>query len=51
MRIYLDTSVYNRPFDDQTQARIALETLAYTVILQMIESGTSRTGQFYDVGI
>ena len=39
MRIYLDTSVYNRPFDDQTQARISLETLAYTVILQMIESG------------
>lgn len=39
MRMYLDTSVYNRPFDDQTQARISLETLAYTVILQMIESG------------
>jgi len=39
-RIYLDTSVYNRPFDDQTQPRIWLETLAFTVILQMVESGS-----------
>ena len=38
-RIYLDTSVYNRPFDDQTQPRIWLETLAFAVILQMVESG------------
>ncbi|MBN1993308.1 MAG: PIN domain-containing protein [Anaerolineae bacterium] len=38
MRIYLDTSVYNRPFDDQTQPRIWLETLAFSVILQMIEN-------------
>ena len=35
-RIYLDTSVYNRPFDDQSQPRIWLETLAFSVILQMI---------------
>jgi hypothetical protein len=26
MKIYLDTSVYNRPFDDQTQVKIFLET-------------------------
>ena len=38
MRVYLDTSVYNRPFDDQTQPRIWLETLAFVVILQMIEA-------------
>jgi len=38
-RIYLDTCVYNRPFDDQTQPRIWLETLAFSVILQMIENG------------
>lgn len=37
LRAYLDTSVYNRPFDDQAQARIWLETLALSVILQMIE--------------
>ena len=39
MRVYLDTSVYNRPFDDQAQPRISLETLAFVVILQMIEAG------------
>lgn len=38
-RVYLDTSVYNRPFDDQTQPRIWLETLAFAVILQMSEQG------------
>ncbi|MBN1890653.1 MAG: PIN domain-containing protein [Thermoflexales bacterium] len=42
MRIYLDTSVYNRPFDDQTQPRIWLETLATALILQMIESETAE---------
>lgn len=39
MRIYLDTSVYNRPFDDQSQPRIWLETLSFIVILQMVEAG------------
>lgn len=38
MKVYLDTSVYNRPFDDQTQPRIWLETLAFAVILQMVEA-------------
>lgn len=33
----MDTSVYNRPFDDQTQPRISLETQALIVILQMVE--------------
>ena len=40
MKVYLDTSVYNRPFDDQAQPRIWLETLAFAVILQMVEAGT-----------
>lgn len=39
MKIYLDTSVYNRPFDDQTQPRIWLETLALAIILQYVEAG------------
>lgn len=39
MKIYLDTSVFNRPFDDQTQPRIWLETLALALILQLIEGG------------
>lgn len=37
IRVYLDTSVYNRPFDDQTQKKIALETEAVKLIFQMIE--------------
>lgn len=36
MKIYIDNSVYNRPFDDQTQPRIWLETLAFSIILQMV---------------
>lgn len=39
MRIYIDTSVFNRPFDDQTQPRIILETQALRTILQLIEDG------------
>ena len=38
-RIYLDTSTYNRPFDDQSQPKIFLESQAITLIFQMIESG------------
>ena len=37
-RLYLDTSVYNRPFDDLSQPRVWLEALAFAVILQMLES-------------
>jgi hypothetical protein len=32
-RVYLDTSVYNRPFDDQSQPRIWLETVACSLLL------------------
>ncbi len=38
IKIYLDTSVYNRPFDDQSQPRIFIETLSFVVILGMIEA-------------
>ncbi|WP_287453945.1 PIN domain-containing protein [Leptolyngbya sp. UWPOB_LEPTO1] len=38
-RIYLDTSAYNRPFDDQTQPKIFLELQAVVIILQMVEAG------------
>jgi len=38
-KIYLDNSVYNRPFDDQTQPRIWIETLALSLVLHLIESG------------
>lgn len=38
MKVYLDTSVYNRPYDDQTQAKIYLETQAVLIILNLIET-------------
>jgi hypothetical protein len=37
-KIYLDTSTYNRPFDDQTQPKIFLETQAVIVIFQTIRA-------------
>ncbi|RUS93061.1 hypothetical protein [Trichormus variabilis] len=37
-RVYLDTSIFNRPFDDQTQPKIFLETQAVILILQMVEA-------------
>ena len=36
--VYLDTSIYNRPFDDQTQPKIYLETQAVILILQTVEA-------------
>lgn len=38
MRVYLDTSVYNRLYDDQTQAKVYLETQAVLIILNLIET-------------
>jgi len=37
LKVYLDTSAYNRPFDDQTQPKIFLESQAVAMILQMVE--------------
>jgi predicted nucleic acid-binding protein len=38
-RIYLDACCLNRPFDNQTQPRIALESQAILTILSQCESG------------
>ena len=38
MRVYLDTSLLNRPFDDQSQVKVFLETQTMLLILQMISS-------------
>ena len=40
IKVYLDTSIYHRPFDDQTQPKIFLETQAVAIILQMVETRT-----------
>lgn len=37
MKLYLDTSALNRPFDDRTQVRIALEALAVQSIILLIQ--------------
>lgn len=39
MRIYLDNCCYNRPFDDQTQVKIQLETQAKLYIQTKIREG------------
>jgi len=36
-KLYLDMNIYNRPFDDQFQARIRLETIAIYTILKMVK--------------
>ena len=42
MRVYLDVSCLNRPFDDQRQTRIRLESEAVTLILDRIDAGIWR---------
>ena len=39
IRVYLDNCCYNRPFDDQSQLRISLETQAKLFIQSLIEKG------------
>ncbi len=39
MRIYLDNCCFNRPFDDQSQVRVLLETEAKLVVQDRIRSG------------
>ncbi|MES0489948.1 MAG: PIN domain protein [Leptospirales bacterium] len=38
MKVYLDNCCFNRPFDDQKQLRIRLETQAKLAIQEMIKS-------------
>jgi predicted nucleic acid-binding protein len=39
MKIYLNVSCLNRPFDDQQQTRIRLESAAIAAILERIDDG------------
>lgn len=41
-KIYLDMNIYNRPYDDQSQVRIKLETIAIFEILNAIKSGQAH---------
>jgi predicted nucleic acid-binding protein len=40
MKVYLDNCSYNRPFDDQSQMRIYLETQAKLYIQKLIHDGS-----------
>ena len=42
MLLYLDLNCFNRPFDDQNQARIAQETAAVFAVLQRIVDGVDH---------
>src|SRR3990172_7633820 len=44
MKVYFDVSCLNRPFDDQTQPRIHLESEAVTLILDEIDAGRWEQG-------
>ena len=39
MRVYLDNCCLNRPFDDQRQARIRMESEAVIIVLNRVEAG------------
>jgi predicted nucleic acid-binding protein len=39
MRVYLDNCCYNRPFDDQNQLKVRLETIAKLEIQKQMRSG------------
>jgi predicted nucleic acid-binding protein len=43
MKVYLDLCVYNRPFDDQTQPRIMMETLGVIIIMALVSSDEIKT--------
>jgi hypothetical protein len=40
MRIYLDNCCFNRPYDDQTQIKIEVETKAKLFIQSQVENGS-----------
>ena len=42
MRVYLDNCCYNRPFDEQAQLRVVLETLAKLNIQQQMRDGGDK---------
>ena len=39
MKVYLDNCAYNRPFDDQRDIIVHIETKAKLVIQQMVKDG------------
>ncbi len=36
LKIYLDSCCYNRPYDDQTQTKVVIETLAKLYVQELV---------------
>ena len=47
MRVYLDNCCYNRPYDDQTQLRISLESQAKLYVQELIKDGKLELASSY----
>lgn len=47
MRIYLDNCCFNRPYDDQTQIRISLETQAKLYVQDLVKQGKIELAASY----
>ena len=47
MRVYLDNCCYNRPYDDQSQLRISLESQAKLHVQAMIRDGEIQLASSY----
>lgn len=47
MRVYLDNCCYNRPYDDQSQLRISLESQAKLHVQDMIKDGDLELASSY----
>lgn len=50
-RLYLDNCCYNRPYDDQSQYQVFLETQAILFIYQQISLGKIELATSYILGI
>ncbi len=42
MKLYFDTNVYNRIFDDQNQLKIRFETMAIDTIMELVEKESHK---------
>ena len=51
MRVYLDNCCYNRPFDDQAQVKVLLETIAKLDIQQKMRDGAYTHARCESCGI
>ena len=47
MKVYLDNCCYNRPYDDQSQTRISLETQAKLQVQRMIKDNKLELSSSY----